>query len=269
MSWKRLSRHKNDVGMGFLDLRDYNLAFLGKQGWRLLTNEDSLVSKIYKARYYPSGSFLTATLGQNSSFIWKSILEAQGLVQAGVRKSIGNGTNVSILLDPWLPDPSNPYVLSDHPRLMNQNVSSLFSVQSKSWDLDIVNDLFEERDKNLVLSIQLSENATADEWYWSKEANGFYTVKSTYRLLQQASGVDIAVNDQTLFKFLWQLDIPPKVHHFLWRVLVGCLPTKVQFSTKNVNVDLYCPFCNSALETISHILIKCRFARSCWCVSIV
>ncbi|XP_060974078.1 uncharacterized protein LOC115695073 [Cannabis sativa] len=269
MSWKSLSRHENDGGMGFRDLRDYNLAFLGKQGWQLLTNEDSLVRQIYKARYYPSGSFLTATLGQNPSFIWKSILEAQGLVQAGARKSIGNGSTVSILLDPWLPDPLNPYVLSDHPGLLNHNVSSLFSGQSKSWDIDVLNDLFADRDKNLILSIQLSEHPITDKWHWSEDNSGFYTVKSAYWLLQQATRAAVAVNDQVLFKFLWQLDIPPEAQHFLWRVLVGCLPTKIQLGTKNVNVYLYCPFCNSALETIRHVLIECRFARSCWCVSSV
>ncbi|KAM6566616.1 hypothetical protein CsatA_025744 [Cannabis sativa] len=269
ISWKRLSKHKTEGGMGFRDLRDYNLSFLGKQGWRLLTNEDSLVSKIYKARYYPSGSFLNATLGHNPSFIWKSILEAQGLVKVGVRKSIGNGDNVSILLDPWLPDPSNPFVLSDHPGLVNQKVSSLLSMQSKSWDLEIINDLLDERDKNLVLSIQLSLHATADKWCWIEETNGLYTVKSAYRLLQKDSGVQASVEDQKLFKALWQLAVPPKIQQFMWHVLVGCLPTKVQLSTKKINVDLYCPFCNMAVETITHILLDCRFAKSCWCVSSV
>ncbi|KAM6582578.1 hypothetical protein CsatB_009580 [Cannabis sativa] len=269
ISWKRLSKHKVDGGMGFRDLRDYNLSFLGKQGWRLLTNEDSLVSKIYKARYYPSGSFLNATLGQNPSFIWKSILEAQGLVKAGVRKSIGNGDTVSILLDPWLPDPSNPFVLSDHPGLVNQKVSSLLSMQSKSWDFEIINDLLDERDKNLVLSIPLSLHTTADKWCWTDETNGLYTVKSAYRLLQKNSGVQASAEDQKMFKVLWQLAVPPKIQQFMWRVLVGCLPTKVQLSTKKINVDLYCPFCNMAVETITHILLDCCFAKSCWCVSSV
>ncbi|XP_060974711.1 uncharacterized mitochondrial protein AtMg00310-like [Cannabis sativa] len=80
VSWKRLCQHKNFGGLGFRDLRDYNLSFLGKQGWRLLTMEDTLVAKIYKARYYPQGSFLNAELGQNPSFIWRSIWEAQSLV---------------------------------------------------------------------------------------------------------------------------------------------------------------------------------------------
>ncbi|KAM6544052.1 hypothetical protein CsatB_008499 [Cannabis sativa] len=88
-------------------------------------------------------------------------------------------------------------------------------------------------------------------------------------MLQQAPGASVAVEDQELFKAIWQLEVPPKVQHFLWRVLVGCLPTKVQLSTKKINVDLYCPFCNNAVETISHVLLECRFASSCWTVSIV
>ncbi|XP_060966242.1 uncharacterized protein LOC133034831 [Cannabis sativa] len=143
----------------------------------------------------------------------------------------------------------------------------LFSVHSKSWDYEVINDLFDERDKNLVLSIQLSGSATADKWCWNDEPNGLYTVKSAYRRLQQVSGVHVADQDQKMFKAIRKLEVPPKVQHFLWRVLVGCLPTKVQLSTKKVNVDLYCPFCNLAVETISHILLECRFARSCWCVS--
>uniref|UniRef100_A0A803Q977 Endonuclease/exonuclease/phosphatase domain-containing protein n=1 Tax=Cannabis sativa TaxID=3483 RepID=A0A803Q977_CANSA len=113
-SWKRLCQHKHVGGLGFRDLRDYNLSFLGKQGWRLLTKKDTLVERIYKARYYPNGSFLQAELGQNPSFIWHSIWEAQALVRNGARRSIGSGSSVSILLDPWLPMDSNPFIISDH-----------------------------------------------------------------------------------------------------------------------------------------------------------
>uniref|UniRef100_A0A803NUT9 Reverse transcriptase domain-containing protein n=1 Tax=Cannabis sativa TaxID=3483 RepID=A0A803NUT9_CANSA len=92
MSWKKLCRHKNEGGIGFRDLRNYNLYFLGKQGWRLLTNENSLVSMVYKARYYPTGSYLTAEIGQNPSFIWRSIFEAKGLVCVVQEDQLGVGT---------------------------------------------------------------------------------------------------------------------------------------------------------------------------------
>jgi len=53
LSWDKLPMHKNDGGMSFKNLPTFNLAMLGKQGWRLKTNPDSFVTRLYKARYYP------------------------------------------------------------------------------------------------------------------------------------------------------------------------------------------------------------------------
>lgn len=55
--WAKLTIHKSAGGLGFKDLRDHNLSMLGKQGWCLLTNRDSLVSRLYKARYYAKDDF--------------------------------------------------------------------------------------------------------------------------------------------------------------------------------------------------------------------
>jgi len=49
--------HKNDGGMSFKSLPTFNLAMLDKQGRRLMTNHGSLVSRLYKARYYPKCIF--------------------------------------------------------------------------------------------------------------------------------------------------------------------------------------------------------------------
>ena len=46
--------------MGFRDLRDFNLAMLVKQGWRMIQGNDSLLYKCFKARYFPQSSFLDA-----------------------------------------------------------------------------------------------------------------------------------------------------------------------------------------------------------------
>jgi hypothetical protein len=63
MSWERLSMHKNDGGMGFKSLHAFNLAMLGKQGWRVMSNPDILSSKIYKAKYFPHCDFLILNWG--------------------------------------------------------------------------------------------------------------------------------------------------------------------------------------------------------------
>ena len=57
--------------MGFSNLRDFNMAKLGKQGWKLLTKPDLLVARILKARYYKSGTFLSAKMGHHPSLTWR------------------------------------------------------------------------------------------------------------------------------------------------------------------------------------------------------
>lgn len=85
LSWPRMCRHKSNEGMGFRDLRDFNLAMLGKQAWRFVTRPNSLVSQLYKARYFPQSSFLDAEMGNNPNFIWRSVWEAKAVIVAGSR----------------------------------------------------------------------------------------------------------------------------------------------------------------------------------------
>jgi hypothetical protein len=64
--WSKLARSKGSGVMGFRDMPLFNQAMLGKQGWQLLINPDSLVAKVLKGKYYPHGDFLSATKKKRS-----------------------------------------------------------------------------------------------------------------------------------------------------------------------------------------------------------
>ena len=133
MSWEKLSAPKIHGGMGFKDLAAFNLAMLGKQGWKFITEPDSLVARIFKARYFPSGSYLTATVGHNPSYVWRSIMHARFIVRGGARWSIGTCATIPILNEPWL---SNGGLIgSDTPGayfVQNFTVNSLMNPHDKS-----------------------------------------------------------------------------------------------------------------------------------------
>lgn len=70
-------------------------------------------------------TFLSAKLGSNPSYIWRSVFESQTLIKQGIGCRVGNGQTISIIEDPWLPMESDTYVHTDNPALHGQKVSSL------------------------------------------------------------------------------------------------------------------------------------------------
>ena len=95
---------KTNGGMRFRNLHYFHIPMLGKIGWKLCFASDTLVYKIFKAKYFPKGDFLKATLGSNPSFTWRSIFQSFPLLKQGIRWRIGNGTQIDVWTDPWLRD---------------------------------------------------------------------------------------------------------------------------------------------------------------------
>lgn len=131
------------------------------------------------------------------------------------------------------------------------------------WDIDLINDIFNVRDADLILSIPLRQE---DAYYWfqNKEKMGVFTVKSAYRAMRDQQVPNTSQNISNVWKKMWVLKLPPKVKHFIWRALSGCLPTKENLQMRRVQVISSCPVCNNEQETVWHSLVNCQFAGLCW-----
>ncbi|KAL8158305.1 hypothetical protein AgCh_002851 [Apium graveolens] len=166
ISWKRLCVVKEGGGLGMKDLHNFNLAMLAKQGWRLVNNDNSLVSRLMQDRYYPKGDFLNATVGPNPSFMWRSIMAAQDLVRQGCRKRIGDGMSTRVWRVPWLPDSRDGCLITEMPiELEEATVAGLMDESGLKWDEDILQDLCNERDRELILQIPIPVQNREDNWF--------------------------------------------------------------------------------------------------------
>ena len=134
-------------GMSFRHLLGFNLTMLGKQGWKSQTEPDTIVTRIYKAKYFPRTNFLGARLGHNPSYIWRSIFASQVLVRGGQRWRVGNGRNINVWKDPWLRSEENSFISSPIINgLEHLKVEDLLSLDGITWNWQGINELFNERD---------------------------------------------------------------------------------------------------------------------------
>ncbi|KAK4384612.1 Retrovirus-related Pol polyprotein from type-1 retrotransposable element R2 [Sesamum angolense] len=74
VAWDKMCISKKEGGLDFRKMEMFNVAMLAKQGWRIISNPNLLISCILKARYYPDNDFLHGKIGYNPSFTWRSIL---------------------------------------------------------------------------------------------------------------------------------------------------------------------------------------------------
>lgn len=274
LAWEKMCSPKSEGGMGFKSLEVFNLALLAKQAWRLMTEEGSLFSKVFKARYFSTGSIMTSRLGPNLSFVWRSIWAGVEVLKRGMRWRIGNGVGTRIGEDPWLPLPK--YFKPVTPLTEDwkqQPVSSLIDEHTRTWNYELVYSLFQTQEAKAITRLPLSRFGAADKrvWHWTR--NGMFTVKSAYyvalEVLQDknrcASGRgETSGTSRTPWNKLWKLDIPNKVKIFLWKACKAILPTNDFLHNRHCSGSPSCILCGGIKEDVKHALFDCRWAREIW-----
>nr|XP_011468563.1 PREDICTED: uncharacterized protein LOC105352685 [Fragaria vesca subsp. vesca] len=178
--WKALCNPKEEGGLGFRSLEEFNSAMLAKQAWRVIHYPNSLVARLFKTRYFPNDSFWIATAHTSPSFSWRSIFSTRDLLLEGGYWQVGDGTQVNVLTDAWIlgvPNfkPSGNTVLLDHV----ENVSDLLHGLC-IWNESLIRSVFNPHEAAAILAIPLAPLSIVDRVVWRFEKNGLFTTK-TYR----------------------------------------------------------------------------------------
>ncbi|KAL0009965.1 hypothetical protein SO802_005073 [Lithocarpus litseifolius] len=141
----KLSQSKRKEGMGFRDLRAFNLAMLAKQGWRMMQNPESLIYQCFKHRYFPRYNLLEAGDSTNSSYVWKSLMAAMPILKQGSCWRVENGASISVMYDKWIVNHPTCKVL--HPPEEQEwewRVSDLIDPNLRCWDRELIWNKFHE-----------------------------------------------------------------------------------------------------------------------------
>ena len=234
-------------------------------------NPNSLVARVYKAKYFPYGDVLNASLGSKTSYAWRSILQGLEVVKRGSCWRVGNGKLIHIWKDKWLPTPTTYKVVSppcsfdDYPM-----VSALIDYDTRRWMADLVKSIFLPFEAKTILNIPISYNLPEDKIIWAGNMKGVFTVKSAYyvalNMVDSSEEGESSCRDprQRLWKKVWHLNIPSKIKTFAWRACVDALPTMMNLKKRSIGVTENCPCCGRKVESIFHSIIRCEVAKRVW-----
>lgn len=114
-------------------VNSWNGKFLSRAGKEMLN----------KARYFPKGGFLTASVGHNPSYTWRSIWSAQALVKEGCRWEVESRRQTSVWKGPWLRNHGTAMIRT-HPidNAADWKVSDVMMEENQSWNVQLINQLF-------------------------------------------------------------------------------------------------------------------------------
>ncbi|XP_058760434.1 uncharacterized protein LOC131633762 [Vicia villosa] len=113
-------------------------------GWQLLTKPHTLVSIIFKVRYFPKSSFLEVNLGNNPSYAWRSLWKARDVLRVDRRWSIGDGSNIKVMHEMWLRGIKE--VCLGRPQMQgvyDLYVQNLMLPNTKQWNVNVITSVFD------------------------------------------------------------------------------------------------------------------------------
>ncbi|CAJ2637040.1 unnamed protein product [Trifolium pratense] len=250
--WKSVCLRKEYGGLGVRQLREFNIALLGKWCWRMLVDREGLWFRVLVARYGLEGGSLRAG-GQRGSVWWRELVRIrEGVGEPGgswfsehVSRRVGDGSDTLFWTDPWLDGIS-----------LRERFGRLF-------------ELAVTKSHSVAEMFALGWGADGGAWEWRRR---LWAWEEEMLGECQTLLLDISLQDQVIDRWHWRLDpdsgytVPLKVSIFAWRLLRDRLPTRANLVSRGVlpPTAATCVFGCGSAESAHHLFLSCSIAGSLW-----
>jgi hypothetical protein len=126
-----------------------------------------------------------------------------------------------------------------------------------------VKTIFYPPDAEEVLNIRLPSVNGEDFIAWAHEKNGYFSVKSAYRLgvqlkekEKQESTSSNPDGDRGLWKVIWNSKVPPKIRVVGWKLATNTLGVQAHRCRRNMSPIPTYSICGMEPETAYHAMVR-------------
>lgn len=136
--WDKLCQLNLKGRIDFKDLRAFNLDLLANKSWQLLTDTGSLLSKVFKAKYYPYNRSKRMSNREHMHHTYRIVCwkACSCSNKERVRWRVGNSTHILVLTNPKLPRLFNfkPLLYQTH-STSDLKVADLMLSHMRRWNV--------------------------------------------------------------------------------------------------------------------------------------
>ena len=143
--------------------------------------------------------------------------------------------------------------------------------REKVWNLEEIKEYITNDQEQEIMEIPICRSGGRDRIIWPHIINGEYTVKNGYHCLKnkEVEGRKSKPSgshriEEAIWKEIWNLPVPRKVRHFMWKACGNWLATNHNLRRKRIRQSAICPICEKEEETIEHVLLQCEWTLSVW-----
>ncbi|KAF5443039.1 hypothetical protein F2P56_035634 [Juglans regia] len=249
--WKKINNWKNVF-----------LSAVGKEDSR------SMAARVFKEKYFKIVPLTEAKLGNRPSYIWRSVCGALNLLKDGLRWRVGNGTNIKIWGQKWLPTPSS-FCVQAPCTILDQEAKVSELITSGEWNEPFIKSIFYKGEAEHIWSLPISRMEAEDKLIWGYTKKGVFAVNSAYQMemkrRETATGeCSNGREGENIWKVLWNLNIPRKAKFFLWKAAKELLAIRNSLYKKGIIKEQPCPICKKEAETAVHVLWSYPAAADFW-----
>lgn len=98
-------------------------------------------------------------------------------------------------------------------------VRDSYTPDTRLCDEEVMQEAFSSEDAKCILRTTPAPSGVGDSLIWHYSRNGIYSVNAYHLAMNIISGQ--RVYDETRWKMLWHMKVPPRVKAFMWHLSKG------------------------------------------------
>lgn len=244
MNWGTVTKAKQDGGMGLRNMRDMNIAFLAKVGWRLIYQKNELWARVITAKYMRKEGDVHRFKEKHGSLnLWKGICKAKRILNDGIRKIVRSGKDTCFWTDIWIKDkPLVASALTGVTECQNKLFVADYWSPQAGWDYSaLIGILPDDIIRELSYYALEETSEIRDDVYWTKESSGLFFVATAYDLAIGAS----PVKGVTDWELIWKIRVPSRMCMcmFMWLLKHEKVMCNTERQRRGLSMNTNCDKC--------------------------